>query len=151
MSAVPGAVGARAVAAEALAGQHRIEVAEQQQALAARAAVLGNEVPGTLHLGRQLDPARAEADGPQFRGEDIANRANAFDVLGRALDVHDAREQGLRRRLTRRGVPRDVRLGRVEFSPGESDAAEREYERPGDGVNQVSDHGGFPVAANPAR
>ena len=146
-----GAVGARAVAAEGLAGEHGVDVAEQQQALAAGATGLGHEVPRPLHFRRQFDPSRAEADGPKLRGEDLTDRAHAGDVLGRAFDVHDSGEHRLGGRLARGDVLRDGGFLRVQRSLRGGDAAEREYERLDYGANGDSGHGGFPVATSPAR
>jgi hypothetical protein len=105
---------ARALAAEWLAGEHRVHVAEQQQPLASRAAGLRHQVPRTLHLRRHLDPARLEADRPELLGESVARRAHARDVFRRAFDVHDALQQRFRRRLAGRRVLGDRTLSPVE-------------------------------------
>jgi hypothetical protein len=61
--------------------EHGIEVAEQQQALALAAFAHGEQVAGAAHLGRQLDPARLEAERVELRAEQLADLAHAVRFM----------------------------------------------------------------------
>src|SRR5688572_27043161 len=101
-------------------------MAEQQEALAALAAGLGDQVAGAFHPGRQVDPSRAEADGAQLLRESISDCAHAGRVLRRALDVHDALQEGLGGSLAVGGMARDAALDPVEIGMRRADAGNRE-------------------------
>ena len=86
-----------ALAAERFAGENRVHVPEHQYALALAATRRGHEMPGAVHALGHVDPAGLHADTREFGREEIAHGAHTGDVLGGALDVHHALEQGLGR------------------------------------------------------
>ena len=107
----PGAVGARAVAAEALAGQHRVEVAEQQQPLAAacRRSPRRGARPASSPAGNSTQRVRKPmARSSAAKASPTARTPATFSV---GLSMSTTRcKQRLRRGLAFRGVARDRAL-----------------------------------------
>ena len=81
-----------AFAAERLALQNRVEVADDQEARPFRAAVLGHEVARAAHL-RLIHPPRLEAHRVQLGGVELADAPHTVVVLRGARDVDRARKQ----------------------------------------------------------
>ncbi len=75
--------------------EHRIEVADEQKAFAARPALVhGHQMSGAVHGVRQLDPVRLEAERVERGGEHPADLAHAGEIHRAAVDVHRALEHG---------------------------------------------------------
>ena len=108
------AVRAQGVPPEALALQHRVEVADQQQPLAARAAVLGHEVPAAVDV-RLIHPARLEPERRQLLRVDLPDGPDARVVLRGARSVHRACEQRDRRLAPRVDAREQPLLARGEL------------------------------------
>jgi hypothetical protein len=132
-----GAAGHGVLADEALALalEHGVEVADEEEARAARRtrgrSVRGDEVAGAAHRRGQLGPAHGEAQGAELGAEQVAHLAHAGDVVRAARDVHGALEQGDRRVVvgatdSRRGSRRPS-AGRA----GDGPARARGRRRPG--------------------
>ena len=77
--------------------EHRVQVAEQQQAFALTALQRRHQVARTLHGRRHVDPAGVEAQRVQLRPVDVADGAHAFRVQGAAVDAHRFLQQIQRR------------------------------------------------------
>ena len=131
-----GAVGPRTIAPEALAGQNRVEVTEQQQPLATRAADLRDQMSGALHAGRHFDPARAETDATQLLCERVAHGADAGNILGRTFGVHDPLQHDFRDRLALCDVLRDRTFCPVEAGVRCTGPTKRQSERSKEGAEQ---------------
>ena len=74
-------------AAEVAAGEHGIEVAEEEDAFALGAFVLGDEVAGAAGGGGEGDEAVGEAEGGELGAVEIGELADAGEVLGGAVDL----------------------------------------------------------------
>ena len=84
----------------------------------------GFQVSGALHPGRQLDPARLEAERVQLGAEDLADLAHARGVERSAVDAHRALEELQRFRAARLHRGDDALLGGVELGEGGEGEAE---------------------------
>ena len=78
----------------AIGFEDRIEVADEEKSLA-RPRPLCDEMPRTPKW-RAIDPARGEAQRLELGAEQFAHGANAGKILGSAVDVDCALEQGQR-------------------------------------------------------
>jgi hypothetical protein len=96
--------------------EHGVEVAQQQQALAfARCARAGGQqVAGTAHRRRHVDPAGLEAERIEMSAEQLPNLAHAFRVHRAAVDQHALPEQVQRLRRMRPDFGHDALLDRVQ-------------------------------------
>ena len=92
--------------------QDRVDVTDQQDTLATRAAAFRQQVSRTMHLRRQLEPVRVEAERSELARIDRAGLAHTVQVLGRARHVDGFREHVDRARHACFGGGRDSRSPR---------------------------------------
>jgi len=77
--------------------EHRVQMPEQEHALARTAFVCRDQVPRTLHSRRHVDPASREAQSIQFGPIYLAHGAHAFGIQGATVDAHRFLQQLQRR------------------------------------------------------
>src|SRR3984893_11956080 len=89
--------------------EDRIEVADEQQSLALRALVLGEQVPGPVRLWR-FRPAGRKSERIELGPQDPTDLANSLLVQRPAVDVDELLQQRHRFRRVVAGVSHEARL-----------------------------------------
>ena len=123
MSMMPGPLAVRVVdPLEFLEGavrrEHRVEVADEHE-LRTGGRVDGHEVTGAMPRGA-VHPLGLEAEAVELGAEDPADLAHAVEVLGAAVDVHDALEERQGVAVVRVRISGDRPFGRAARLHGEN-------------------------------